>query len=335
MIDTIKFKIPITSNLYKQIKSHSLETLRYNHNEKNIDFRYITSDIHLPSYDRKITMFVHESKNYVFMEFSVPKFHYNHNIYMVFPQEIENVMLHLYSLILPYYSEFPDPSYWKIYRLDICYNWKLENQRIAEEILEVIKSFNYGRKKKSIFLNGVSWVGSSYSCKFYLKQPEFYAHDFREIKRTNPDQAHSLLNRAEGVLRFEVCLRKKQLEFLFEQVPTIDMIEYDKILKLLNQYMNQVFDKQKTKFMEQKEIIDRLLMFYDNTKAIQLYEFYTSWFTKDPQIKDYLKKTYKRHKVYRNLKALQKAGIGINVKAELKDISLTIPSSFSTNDPDA
>ena len=84
-------------------------------------------------------------------------------------------------------------------------------------ILDVLKSFDVSRKRNIIHRSSIMEQGSTYSMKFYLKFDEYKVHDFANLRKKDLNFAYDVLSYSSGVLRFEVTLRKKQLEYEFKK----------------------------------------------------------------------------------------------------------------------
>lgn len=332
MIDTIRFKIPLKFDTYTKIREKSIEITKYNNATEFEFWKVSTTSVNLGSFDHKINIFIPDSET-CFIEFSVPKYLNGHNVFLISFKEFLFAISKLHKSLVELFNGFPDPIEWEIMRIDLCYAWKFLDQQGAEEILAILQTFDFPKKKKSIYDTSVMYIGASYSLKFYLKNPEYFKHDFK-ILRDNDflNLAYQQLEISKGVLRFEVSLRKKYLKYhlninkLYLNSPcfTEDKLWYI-IKSLFNEYMGHFHLKYSSK-ANVKRILTR---FYGHRKGSRLYMF---WIFLVSEGKSSLKSLYASSTVYEYLRDLRKAEVPLSYD-DLKsfDISLSIPSSFVVN----
>jgi len=204
MLDTIRLKcVPLTPGLIDSLKQKGLVTKKYRYNDLLMVFGNVIID--LPSHNYNINIFLRNTD--FIIEFSIPKFFYNNNIVMSFhtKQDIFFSINKLISSFLGYKVEFDI----EILRLDLSYNFKMGDYSQAEKYLSIIKNDDISRKKKYIYDTSCAFVSPSSTYKWYLKKPEFMAHDYKRIYKNSPNFALSLLDYSSSILRFEVSIRKR------------------------------------------------------------------------------------------------------------------------------
>jgi hypothetical protein len=353
MIDTVRFKIPINKAQRDLIILKSIETTKINNKENKTIYKIYNTDLSLGSFDRKINIFLSDTDiNNLKMEFSVPKYYFGTNVLLFYIEEdnFRKILYKLYEDLKNYFGDFPIIYKWEIMRLDICYSWKFINNSTAQTILESLRSFCIKRKKLRHYNTSLMNVGATYSIKFYLKKDEFFEHDLKELVSNNRHEfAYNMLNVSDGILRFEVTIRHTHLIRLLEKDFQDGDIIYgvkkvyfnhinDKLIfKWLKYHFNKFFDGRKPKFMDNKEVLNRLLAHFNNKPklALRLYEFYIvySRLTKEQQ-KEYFKMI--PYSTFRRLQnQLAEAEIGIDNKEIIKEIEFDIPSQYVVNTANA
>jgi hypothetical protein len=241
MLDTIKLGIPLTQKQYDKIQAIAYQSEREQWvllipTTGELRFRRISglAETDQPSYHREIRWdipatylpphgklvngeFIEADRTFLTLELSLPKFSYGHNIHLL--HEFTAAIAKLKKLLekrfnLQTRAKLADIGQWQIWRLDCCYAWRMPSQRIAQQVLDSLKHLHYPRKKPIIYPTSIVFGGSTYSVKFYLKLPEFKAHDLKALikAKVSMDRINLLENKADGVLRYEATLRRKYLE---------------------------------------------------------------------------------------------------------------------------
>lgn len=227
MIDTIKVGIPLNFAQHRKILSIAKDSDRWQWVQVNRslgELRFIkesgllTTDHY--SYHRELKWDVSATYSEdckLFLEFSVPKYWYGHNIHLLYDfvgalSSLKSALERLFSFKGK--NKLPDPSTWHLYRLDICYAWRLPSQMAAQEYLDSLKHLHYPRKRPVIYPTSIVFQGTTYTVKFYLKRPEFEKHDGRELVKAGAELewVNYLESLADGVLRCEATLRRKYLK---------------------------------------------------------------------------------------------------------------------------
>jgi II/X family phage/plasmid replication protein len=326
MIDTVKFKVTINDNLKNLIINKSISTKRINNNNNQTLFNFSNLQFE-GSFSHKINLFL--NNNDIFIELSLPKLAYGHNVYLLYPQDIKIYVIKLYKRIIEIFPNFPDYNNWELYRLDLCYCWKFESIDELNTMIDVVQSFNYPKKKKYLYANSVMFVGNSYSVKFYNKYDEFFKHDFKFLSSNNIDLAYQTLFISENVLRFEVTLRHKWLKTNNVSNNIFD-IE-------INWYYNQIkyfFDKftygLKISNMSDLTTYKLIREYYpSSSKCSTLFSFYLHY----KNHKKLVPKVYSSSTIYQYLRELKKANIPLSISSakQVTCENFSIPSKLVTN----
>lgn len=224
MLDTIKFGIPLSRSQHEKISRLSAQ----NQNEQWVLFNPKTGDLRFvrhkglfkcdqQSFRREIFWDIPESyienDTYLTVELSLPKYWYGHNIHLLFDwySVIEEIRKQFQKQLK---CIFPNINTWKVWRADICYAWRCPSQHVAQSLLDSLKNLDFPRKKSTIYPDSILFAGTEYSFKFYLKYPEFIAHDRKALLKDNArlEWIEYLEKKASGVIRCEATLRRKYLQ---------------------------------------------------------------------------------------------------------------------------
>lgn len=331
MIDTVKLLIPIQDlDLLSTLEGNLTRFRKEDLGAGKVLFEFHSSNLELGSYQRNVMLKSTKSPMGLFVECSFAKYSKGNNVEMIYPHDILAIGEQLHtelSLHLQYF--LPPVSTWPIYRLDVCYNWLLENHDEAMYAMDFIQRIDYPRKKKHQWDTSVMYQGSAYNVKFYLKGEEFLKHDFKEIDKSDEERAYVLQQWAKCILRFEVGLRRKYLsEFLgLENVYLSDIADDGKILETLQHFLNRVFFYINAKTMDTVEVRQLLRTNFSKTKALRLFQFYKGYYFSEEDKAMYVNGGLNRSTIYRYKKELQRVGIGFST-GEGKGIleKLVIPS---------
>lgn len=314
MIDTIKLFIAIEKiDLLLKLKGSLSRFRKENLKTNEVNFEFYSSQVELGSYNRKVNIMSSNVPQGFFIEFSVPKYLKDNNVEMIEPNELNIAIPKLYKELCDY-MEYTLPHYstWKVYKLDVCYNWIFENDQIATRTINFIHLIDYPRKKKYVYDTSVMFKGTAYTIKFYLKGPEFLKNDFKKVKDKN--HAHTLLHWADKTLRFEISIRKDHLQELLGQKPVLieHITDFQTIEGLLNHYLGKIFKYLNLQTMSNETIKTKLFEIFTPQKATRLYDFYRNYYF-NPEMKTlYKNKGLNRSTIYRYKTDLKRAGIGLS-----------------------
>jgi hypothetical protein len=241
MLDTIKLGIPLTQKQHEKIQAIAYQSeLRQwvllipitgelwfrkitglAEADQDSFHREIRWDIPATYHPRRSKLvkgeFVEIDETFLTVELSLPKFLYGHNIHLLYNFTV--AIARLKELLEKQFSlktraKFVDIGYWQVWRVDCCYAWRTPDQKIAQQVLDSLKHLHYPRKKPIIYPTSIVFVGRTYSIKFYLKLPEFKAHDLKALLKAKAslEWVNHLEQKADGVLRYEATLRRQYLE---------------------------------------------------------------------------------------------------------------------------
>ena len=225
MLDTIKVAIPLTQGQHRRIHKIAAQNdtwtwALFNQGTGESLARKFKglAQTDGESYHREIRFdyaprWSHDAKLWV--EFSVPKFWYGHNVVMLYdwPQALR----HFRKLLIEQFElkrlRFPEIETWEVYRADACYAYGLPTQQTAQLYLDSLKRQRFPRKQPAIHPHSIFFGGGTFAFKVYLKKPEFMAHDRKELvkQKASYDWIEHLERLAEGVLRVEASMRRKYL----------------------------------------------------------------------------------------------------------------------------
>jgi len=228
MLDTIKLGVPLTQTQHKKItaiaeQNDAWQWVLLNPCSGELYFRRVKgmADTDGESYHRQLRWDIPydyvEGECRLTLEFSVPKYWYGHNIHLLY--DFTTPLDHLRDSLNKQFDlkgrgKLTDTAGWHVLRADICYTWRFPSQKLAQRYIDSLKRFHFPRKKPIIYDDSIVFVGKTYSVKFYLKLPEFKAHDRKEMLKSKAslEWINHLETLADGVLRFEATLRHQYLK---------------------------------------------------------------------------------------------------------------------------
>jgi hypothetical protein len=335
MIDTLRFKIKTTPKLISQVQKLSVSLVK----KSNITGITLYSgdkvNVKLPSWDYNTNLFFSEiHPNYLFLELSIPKYEFGHNLYLIYPDELSGVIQDLYVYLNRSFDlSLPPIDTWQVVRADFCYSWRYHTQLQAQAIMGILQTYNFPRKKVHRTNSSIMYVGSTYSVKYYLKSNEFFAHDFKRIVKTDPDNAYRLLNISDGILRFEITMRSKALFQYFDVLKCYikDISDTHQIESIMNQIQSKLLGKVQKNGMTNAEVLDQLMATFPPKKAFNLWKYYLLARGTDFFVRQKVNEAYHRSQVYRLQSDLVRAGVGISIPDSTEKYDLMIPSKFAVN----
>lgn len=345
MIDTIKFFVSIDDDdVLNKIRSTSRQLENKDLKTGLIKFVFHTSEIKVGSYDKLINVRIVDNLYYkgLYIEFSIPKYAKGNNIEMVLPSELPTILEKFQhetntqlNIALPHFST------WQIFRIDLCYNWIFKTKEETETVIEFFKRLECSRKKKVPYPTSVTFLGSAYLIRFYLKYPEFLAHDYKDLKGDDKtsDRTLGLLLWAEKIVRFEIEFKKKYLEgvFGYKKVLVEHVRDNEQIEEILRYYLNDKVLKYVTlKNTTEIQVEELLYNKFSKIKATRLYQFYRDFYLGDGVVKNrILSGGLNRVTIWRYKTDLTSVGIGfdlVNSSGVSLFEQLVIPSTNSKFD---
>ena len=333
MIDTVKFKIPINDGQFRILRSQSIEIRRYDH-KQNIDLvRYHTIEVNLPSFNRSINIFLPKQyEGFLQLELSLPKFHFGHNIFLLYGSDLQRTLFELHDSLRDFFGFFPSISDWHVQKIDLCYAWKFRTQQEAEIVFSTVRKLGYLRKKAINYDTSVMYKGSSYNVKWYLKEPEFFAHDFKHLKRFDIDRAYQLLGFSSGVLRFEISILHKHFLTMFGKLNfTALELSDDFLMPVLIKYFNKSFQFVTDEVVTSQSIMQKLRSHFTKEYSVRLFTFYNSWFSSYSEDRVQLLKEIPKSTLSKYKNDLKRIKIGMRSVARSPLGFVSIPSSIATS----
>lgn len=334
MIDTVKFKIPLSEEQFNLILKKSHEIVKTNNQNNIVEFRIVNNEIEIGSYDNKITIRIFDTQH-AKVELSLPKFYFGNNVELLYPSQVEMVLQRLQDCLQDQYGDFPPYMNWSLERLDLCYAWRYQDQQTAVRALSVLKTFDYPRKSKYLYQDSVMWRGRHFSLKLYLKQPEFIKHDYHELNKTGRiELAERILALSEGVLRFEITMRKEQLKDIWgkKTLTYKEILDKNKLEFILSDYLNKLLINLDKSVMDDQQVPLRLRAFgFSNRKIVNLFAFYKLYVSPKLNFKQIYKDHYDPSTIWRYKHDLATAGVGLPQFDIPFELFLDIPSDHVVN----
>lgn len=195
------------------------------------------SSINIASSHYSISFFINETRDFIELNFSIPKYLYTTNV-MQFIDQHNTSSRHCYDKLINLLSEFfnkyfpwtPDWEDVEVNRIDICFNQFFLSKGDALRYLQEQKdlSIKYAKTETNVpgnystpgdGLTTVMYTTQNYSFKIYHKGTEFRKNDFKELVKNNPMGFNlmELAENADKVLRYEMTCRKGLLNYLFKE----------------------------------------------------------------------------------------------------------------------
>lgn len=333
MIDTVKYKIEVPERVLDCIKKRSIEYRGFDHNSGKMTYQVFRNQIRLGSHDYHINIFLSEWA--FFVEFSMPKYLYGHNILLMPPEAVLGALERLRNELCKAFKthEIPHPLFWQLVRLDVCYAWKFYDDATAQRVIEYMKNMQYARKKTANYGTSAMFVGKTASLKFYMKGTEFYAHDYKIIKQRSIDEANGLLDLARGVVRFEVTMRHQAIRDYFKvpknSLNITSLLTRDNLITIMRHHMKNLLGVT-TETMPTAHAFEAFKK-YSPTRAMRLYSFYRLFLSSDPTDRSAVNSMPKSTR--NRLKAiLKKLRVGIPDDITDTRVDIGIPSEYSVGE---
>ncbi len=341
MIDTIKLQIPIDEYLYAKMgKEHYQHQVTLGSTGEHAKEMYYGglpfgnkgSEVRFTARFNSLQTFGNSYSFY--LEFSLPKYVYLHNVYLYYPDKIVDLLRDLRAKLNAHFQVvFPELNEWVIQRLDLCYAWRLPSQEFSLSLLQALRGYSYPRKKLVLHDTTITHQGTSYSVMFYLKHNEYVAKGYKDVARLDPIYAEIVRDESVGVLRFEVRLQKQKLNSLFrgkkDRLRVSELANRALLFDLLNTHFSILIRSTDIKIDPIFVIQDKLKSVYGVRKARELFLFYQSYFG-SLESRENVVSVYDKSSINRKLKDLSSAGVGLTM-VDSPIASLSIPSEFVVN----
>lgn len=268
------------------------QSILYHDTNNEIPIKYFNK---LKSYYYDISYEIDHTQDCLRIEFSIPKYLYGTNIYMLTPHRMDAI----YSLdnrisnrfnrslkdlknFLRYFfnKEFgqlkPDFGLVILERIDFCYNQVFNTTEDALEYMnqqkQVYKKYQRESSDSQVnYVNSIHYRNKMYSFKIYHKGSEYKLHDYKELKnKISKNQNAANLEFANRTLRYEITFRNSYLSYSFNR---------DKYLKdldpVLRSYINNPDSKKSRKLKltsYQKAIVNSVRQDLRKTRSFAISE---------------------------------------------------------------
>lgn len=277
--------MPIDQDLYEYLQGVSIKTERIDRMTGDIIFEYYNFEVPSQTWNHKILFKVdtkywnydpqlkiavsEEGLPYIRFEFSVPKVLFGNNLYSASKEDLVtacdlvcNSFRTLFKADIPYITE------WFLYRLDVCANFILENEKQVKAVISDMSNLDYSRRNANIYKNGSLYFSSRVNTfKIYAKGPEFKTHD---AKRILDDYKRAELQAlANKIIRCEVEL-KARIKYIIETLEG-EYLKEGNETKEIGRYTFDKFQRwpKMLDFLELvnlKEEMERMIIRLTNTK---------------------------------------------------------------------
>lgn len=287
--DTIRFSMNITDNVYRALEPYfDYGTIQNWKKKKEVimkmDYSHTTAEIvdfntgeiqevedctvnhkilyKIPSYNYDINICVQPIANILVCEFSIPKYLYGHNLNL-FPDVPDTDFSRLYMFCITFIKKCFNENLhfvdFKIERLDICFNYKFEDEARKSDYIDVLERYVLRHNRKFMNFKNETFMKKTegYSIKIYDKTKEFEKHDLNKLrayynkKRMSAKTIEQLLKGitefSQSILRVELTARKMELNAAFWRSVNKQTFEdksnylrLEKLYKTIQSHINQL-----------------------------------------------------------------------------------------------
>ncbi len=330
MIDTIKIYTMINKNTYDKIYNKSIIKTSYSMETGEI-FYNITNDHLRGSYDTSLSVRVAEGVKYKFIDMycleiegsyhKILKGYNSHNgFYNLY--EICQGLINLVSN--SYNVKLPNIKHWFLQRVDIAIVFDLENQENVKRYLENLHSCNFPRRNLKNYSDyggtGLYVPGTTTTLKIYNKYQEFRNHDLKRFKNTDTFHIENYLDIIQGYLRFEIEIKKKKLESIYnKKYIRVRNVMYEELKKVWSEEFMKLlkfYDSELTIIRDREKVKNRLYGLYGETKGRNLYDFFCSLIVDGVLV---VRNNMSKPSYYRKTKLLKDVGIDFSQKLDIKE----------------
>lgn len=330
MIDTVRFRVPISHDFSLKLRKYGTTSVRTDNQVEVELYKVHSALLNIGSYDYHVNLFVSDIWENLTIEFSLPKYANGHNLYINDLDSFKSSVNKLYIYLLGTFGDVVHPDSWEIQRLDVCYAWKFQDQGTAEAFLRAIQCVSIPKLKKAQYdRESVMFKGETLTPKFYLKLHEFFKHDYKRLKNIDETLSDDLLVYASGILRYEVTLRKKALQRLFEvEKLRIPKITTEVLYNILNIYFSQITKYMDSHNMTLEDIKNKITSKHSPKLARNLYLYYCACQLTDPSALAIFKQMADRSTLYRYDTYLHALNIPKVASPSIQGHAFTIPSIY-------
>jgi II/X family phage/plasmid replication protein len=334
MIDTLRFRVPINIPTYATIVEKCSKFSRSSPDEGAYKRDLYSKTLVIGAHRSTVRVSL-SSNDCFYIEFSVPKYWFGHNVLLFDLKDLPLVLDDLKNRLEDEFGikQLPECYAWRIQRLDLCYAWKLNSNEDARLALATMKPYGLPRKELVIYDSTIWNKGNTYSVKFYLKYNEFLQGDYKELTKWGHGPfAEHVLRISEGVLRFEVELRKGKLDGQFKKdVYYEDIMDTEKIQALLRLYLSTLTNNTSTTLMNLTKVSRLLNSSGTRRQAWDQWSFYRLYTSNNPVDHEMLK-LLPRATFYSKVKQLKELGVGIYDQDNKLSFYFDIPSLYEVSE---
>lgn len=220
------------------------------------------------------------------VECSLHKLMMNHNVFGG-PVDAKKAITYLVKFIENAMCvSLPDALQWEVLQIDVSKIFKFNDKAICKKIVDNLKNGYYSRRKPQIYDTSVMFAGSTTTCKFYWKGPEFKKHDYKRIQKyinrevdlvwrkvDNFDliegklirlkrQFDELLEKAMRIIRFECSIKSRKLKDLFQSTAVyVNMLDDRKLEGCMSEELRKIIKEDENMDIVKRSdlVLERLL----------------------------------------------------------------------------
>ncbi|ARS39847.1 hypothetical protein CA265_09375 [Sphingobacteriaceae bacterium GW460-11-11-14-LB5] len=192
----------------------------------------LRANINVPSSHYSILITPNPSRDFIEINFSIPKFEHSTNVLQfvdqnnLTPSHCFDKMTATLDRFFNYYFAYP-PDWLdvEVNRIDLCYNQFFLSKADALRYLDEQRTLNVQHARtdtnrfQSYGTTTVQYLTDNYMFKIYHKGTEFRKNDMNKLLKNNPKDidVHDLAEKADRILRYEITCRKGLLNYIFKQ----------------------------------------------------------------------------------------------------------------------
>ena len=288
MIDTLRFKILGSKEIYNAIKNKGIERVMWDYAEDKQKHVSVYQLILVPSKECKIYIQAQDYEHF-FVEFSLPKVLFGTNVFMIYPEQVTATLIEVYRIIRNF-LKLPIDSIdnWIVQRVDYSYVWKFDNAMQALWVLENMAKFQYPRKNVTIRDTSVTINGTTERMIFYLKHEEYVDKTYKKLAKTQPRIAEFLFEESKNTLRFEIVHMKAKLNSIFGSEVTYKEVLGEKyIISTLNEALKTFCNSNTLISMTWHEAVELVYSKLSGREAFNLYGFLCMYYPYDMSQREY------------------------------------------------
>jgi len=262
-----------------------------------------------------------ETEPYVYIEASVHKAMMGHNCWGG-PTDFNASVNWLIGLVENLTEKkLPQADEWMVRRADVAECYELDSFEACQEWFRGLNNAEYPRREVNRYgLSGLYAPGVTTCIKFYHKGPEFWKHDRKRLKKfLKESQICEIQERANKIIRVEVEVKSKKIEYNYGRLPKIDFVDEGYFEKVHDEEVKRILregEKGMDIVREMSSVENRLYKVYDESLAKVLLG---SWYVLSTMGEKQLKQRMKKSAYYNHVKWLKEAGVswlGTDVKVQ-------------------